>query len=72
LVEQAVLIVLRRLILASALVRSDWPADAKRQVREVRMLDPGLTLGRFAQASPIATKQLSRALSKICGLRDSH
>jgi hypothetical protein len=41
-----------RLILASALVRSDWPADAKRVVREVRMLDAGLTLGRFAQAQP--------------------
>ena len=41
-----------RLILASALVRSGWLIDAKRVVREVRMLDPGLALGRFAQAQP--------------------
>jgi hypothetical protein len=47
-----------RLILASALVRSSWLADAKRVVREVRMLDPRLALGRFARAQPYRDQKI--------------
>lgn len=41
-----------RLVLASALVRSGWLADARRVAREARELDGNLTLGRWASSQP--------------------
>ena len=41
-----------RLILASALVRSGWLADARWVVRESRVLDANLSLGRWAASQP--------------------
>lgn len=41
-----------RLVLASALVRSDWLADARRVVRDARVLDANLTLGQWAASQP--------------------
>jgi DNA-binding winged helix-turn-helix (wHTH) protein/TolB-like protein len=41
-----------RLILASALARSGWVADGRRVALDARMLDPNLTLGRWAASQP--------------------
>lgn len=41
-----------RLVLASALVRSGWLADARRVAREARVLDGKLTLDRWAASQP--------------------
>ena len=41
-----------RLVLASALVRSDWLADARRVVSDSRMLDANLSLRRWAASQP--------------------
>jgi len=41
-----------RLVLASALVRSDWLADARRVVSDSRILDANLSLGRWAASQP--------------------
>ncbi len=41
-----------RLILASAVARSDWLADARRIAREVRELDADFTLGRWVPSQP--------------------
>jgi TolB-like protein len=41
-----------RLVLASALVRSRWLADARRVVGEARELDKNLTLGRWGSSQP--------------------
>ncbi len=41
-----------RLILASALGRNGWPADARRVARDARVLDPNLSLGRWALSQP--------------------
>jgi len=62
-----------RLILASALVRSGWRADAKRVVREARMLDSGLTLGSFAQAQPYRDEKVIARIAddlRAAGLPD--
>lgn len=40
------------LILASALVRGGWLADARRVVRDAQVLDANLTLGRWAASQP--------------------
>ena len=41
-----------RLVLASALARSDWLADARRVVSESRILDAGLSLARWTASQP--------------------
>jgi adenylate cyclase len=41
-----------RLVLASALVRCGWIADARRVAAEVRELDANLTLGKWASSQP--------------------
>jgi adenylate cyclase len=41
-----------RLVLASALVRCGWLADARRVGREVLMLDKDFSLSRYAEAQP--------------------
>jgi adenylate cyclase len=41
-----------RLILASALVRNGWLADARRVVRDSRVLDANLSLGRWVASQP--------------------
>ena len=41
-----------RLILASALARSGWLADARRVVRDAHVLDANLTLGRWTASQP--------------------
>ena len=41
-----------RLILASALVRSGWLADARRVADEARVLNANLSLGRWAASQP--------------------
>jgi len=41
-----------RLVLASALARAGWLADARRVVREARVLDANLTLARWAASQP--------------------
>jgi adenylate cyclase len=41
-----------RLVLASALARTGWLAEARRVIREARILDANLTLGRWAASQP--------------------
>jgi adenylate cyclase len=56
-----------RLVLASALVSSDWLADARRVVRDSRVLDANLTLARWAASQPYRNTETLAGI--IGGLR---
>lgn len=63
-----------RLILASALVRSGWVADARRVAGEVTRLAPALTPTGYAQAQPYRDERMvSRIVSDLraAGLPDA-
>jgi TolB-like protein len=52
-----------RMVLASALVRSDWLADARRIAAEVRQLEPNLKLEAWASSQPYRDSGVLAALS---------
>jgi tetratricopeptide (TPR) repeat protein len=56
-----------RLVLASALARDGWLADARRVVNESRILDPNLSLERWAASQPY--RDTARVVDVVADLR---
>lgn len=58
-----------RLILASALMRGGWPADALRVPRDVARLESGFSLARHAAQAPYRDGAVLDRVIGDCGLR---